>query len=389
LTGLTVVSFEQAVAAPFCSRHLADLGARVIKVEHRVGGDFTRAYDEAVRGMSSYFVWLNRNKESLTLDIKHHAVPEILERLLGRADIVIQNLAPGSAHRMGIAASDIVERFPRAIAVDISGYGVGGPYDEKRAYDLLVQAEGGLCSITGVPGAPAKAGPPVADMGTGLYSLTGILAALFARERTGVGAAISISMFDVISEFMGFALQYTRHTGDERQPNGMSTPMVAPYGGFPTNDRQTVVLGTTNDREWHRLAIGMIDRPDLAADPRFATNISRCAERDEIDAAISEWTRQHSLADIQAQADAAGIGNARYNTVKDVVDHPQLEQRGRWQSVDSPVGPLPSLLGPPEVADWEPRLEAIPALGEQTDTILAELGYSAIEIAQLRRDAAV
>jgi itaconate CoA-transferase len=389
LTGITVVSFEQAVAAPFCSRHLADLGARVIKVEHRVGGDFTRAYDDAVHGMASYFVWLNRNKESLTLDIKHQAAPEILERLLGQADVVIQNLAPGSAHRMGLAADDIVARFPRAVAVDISGYGVGGPYDEKRAYDLLIQAEGGLCSITGLPGAPAKAGPPVADMGTGLYSLTGVLAALFARERTGVGAAISISMFDVISEFMGFALQYTRHTGEERQPNGMSTPMVAPYGGFPTNDGQTVVLGTTNDREWQRLAIQMIDRPDLAADPRFATNISRCAERGEIDAAISEWTRRHSLADIQTQADAAGIGNARYNTVKDVVDHPQLESRGRWQRVDSPVGPLPSLLAPPEVAGWEQRLEAIPALGEHTDFILDELGYSSDEIAQLRQNAAV
>jgi itaconate CoA-transferase len=389
LAGLTVVSFEQAVAAPFCSRHLGDLGARVIKVEHRVGGDFTRAYDDAVHGMASYFVWLNRNKESLTLDIKHPAAQDVLTRLLTQADVVIQNLAPGSAHRMGIAAADIVARFPRAIAVDISGYGVGGPYDEKRAYDLLIQAEGGLCSITGLPGAPAKAGPPVADMGTGLYSLTGVLAALYARERTGEGAAISISMFDVISEFMGFALQYTRHTGEERQPNGMSTPMVAPYGGYPTSDEQTVVLGTTNDREWQRLALQMLERPDLAADPRFATNIARCAERDVIDEAISAWTRQRPLAAIQEVADAAGIGNSRYNTVKDVIGHAQLQQRGRWQDVDSPVGPLPSLLAPPESKEWHQRLDGVPALGQHTDSILAELGYSSEEIAQLRGDAAV
>ena len=296
LSGVTVVSFEQAVAAPFCSRHLGDLGARVIKVEQRAGGDFTRHYDDAVRGMASHFVWLNRNKESLTLDVKHPGAQQVLERLLARADVVMQNLAPGAAHRMGIGASDIVARFPRAIAVDISGYGTGGPYDEKRAYDLLIQAEGGVCSITGVPGSPAKAGPPVVDIGSGLYSLSGILAALYARERTGQGAAIQISMFDVVAEFMGFALQFTRHTGEERQPNGMSTPMVAPYGAYPTSDGQTVVLGTTNDREWQRLATSMLDRPDLAADPRFATNMARCEERAVLDEVIGEWTRRHPLA---------------------------------------------------------------------------------------------
>ena len=364
LTGLTVVSFEQAVAAPFCSRHLGDLGARVIKVEHRVGGDFTRAYDDAVHGMASYFVWLNRNKESLTLDIKHPAAPEILTRLLSQADVVIQNLAPGSAHRMGLAAADVVARFPRAIAVDISGYGVGGPYDEKRAYDLLIQAEGGLCSITGLPGAPAKAGPPVADMGTGLYSLTGVLAALFARERTGVGAAISISMFDVISEFMGFALQYTRHTGEERQPNGMSTPMVAPYGGYPTSDGQTVVLGTTNDREWQRLA---------APDARAAGPGRRPAVRHQHRALrrTRGHRRGHQRMDTPAPAGRHSDGGRRRRDRQLALQHGEGRRRPRpahagaiaGSEVESPVGPLPSLLAPPEIGGLAPAAGRRPHVG--------------------------
>jgi itaconate CoA-transferase len=239
LDGITVVAFEQAVAAPLCSRHLGDLGARVIKIENPNGGDFTRHYDDAVKGMSSYFVWLNRNKESLALNLKQPAALEALELLLTRADIVIQNLAPGAADRIGVGSSQLTARFPRIIAVDISGYGSGGPLEQKRAYDLLVQAEGGVCSITGTPGSPAKPGPPVADLGTGMYSLSGILAALYARERTGRGTALRISMFDVVAEWMGFVLQYTMHTGEERQPNGMSTPMVAPYAGYPTSDPHT------------------------------------------------------------------------------------------------------------------------------------------------------
>ena len=383
LTGVTVVAFEQAVAVPLCSRHLADLGARVIKVEARGLGDFTRTYDEAVRGLAAHFVWLNRSKESLTLDLKHPGGADVLDRLLDRADVVMQNLAPGAAGRLGIDAQTLVNRFPRLVAVDVSGYGVGGPLDHKRAYDLLIQAEGGACSITGTADAPAKAGPPMADIGAGLYSMSGVLAALFARERTGKGTALTVSMFDVMAEMMGFALQYTLHTGVERQPNGMSTPMVAPYGGYPTADGHVVVLGTTNDREWQRLAKEMIGRPDLADDPRYATNAQRTDARHEIDKAIAAWTQTRPLADVQAAADAAGIGNARYNTVKDVLNHPQLADRGRWTDVGSPVGDLPTLRLPLDAPDWPVRSDPIPALGEHTDALLAELGYGPTQIAEL------
>jgi itaconate CoA-transferase len=384
LEGITVVAFEQAVAAPLCSRHLADLGARVVKIEARGVGDFTRTYDDAVRGLASYFVWLNRNKESLTLDLKHPEGRQVLERLLGRADVAIQNLAPGAAGRLGIAASQLVERFPRLVAVDVSGYGVGGPLDLKRAYDLLIQAEGGSCSITGTPGAPAKAGPPMADIGAGLYSLSGILAALYVRERTGRGTALAVSMLDVMAEMMGFALQYTLHTGEERQPNGMSTPMVAPYGGYPTADGEIVILGTTNDREWQRLAIDLIDRPDLAAEARYATNPRRCAARAEIDEAIAAWTSTRSLAEVQQAADAAGIGNAKYNTVREVLDHAQLRDRDRWIEVGSPVGDVPTLRSPLDGDGWAVRAEPIPDIGEHTDALLGELGYTPQEITQLR-----
>lgn len=383
LEGITVVAFEQAVAAPICSRHLGDLGARIIKIENPDGGDFTRQYDNAVRGMSSYFVWLNRNKESLALDLKQPTALAALDLLLAKTDVVIQNLAPGSADRIGVSSSKLAARFSNIVAVDISGYGSGGPLEAKRAYDLLVQAEGGVCSITGMPGSPAKPGPPVADLGTGMYSLAGILAALFARERTGRGTSLQISMFDVVAEWMGFAIQYTMHTGEERLPNGMSTPMVAPYAGYPTSDGLTVMLGTTNDREWHRLCNQVINRPDLSGDQRFATNSDRCNAREEIDLAITEWTGQHTLQEIQEIADTAGIGNSRYNTVSAVVEHDQLRERDRWRNVDTPVGTTPCLLSPFESHDWGQRIDPVPALGQHTKQILAELGYSGEAIGEI------
>lgn len=389
LAGVTVVSFEQAVSVPFCSRVLADMGARVVKIEARGVGDFTRHYDAAVKGLAAHFVWLNRNKESLTLDLKHPRAADIVDRLLAKADVVLQNLAPGVAKRFGVAAGDVATRYPRVVAVDVSGYGSGGPLDNKRAYDLLVQAESGACSITGRAGSPAKSGPPMADLATGMQTVAAVLAALFRRSTTGVGAAIDIAMFDVMAEWMGPALQYTMHTGIEREPLGMGTPMVAPYGAYPTSDGELVVLGTTNNREWDRLARQVLGREDLASEARYASNELRCEHREELDAVIAEWVRSRTLAEVQAVADEAGIGNAKYNTVRRVVDHPQLVARSRWASVDSPVGPLPTLIPPFTVSGWDVRLGRIPDVGEDTDGVLADLGYSADEIASLQKDGVV
>ncbi len=389
LVGITVVSFEQAVSVPFCSRMLADMGARVIKVEQRGIGDFTRHYDMAVKGMAAHFVWLNRNKESVTLDLKHPGAASVLDRLLSCADVVLQNLAPGAAKRLGIAAANVTARYPTIVAVDVSGYGTGGPLDDKRAYDLLIQAESGACSITGLPGAPAKSGPPMADLSTGMQALSAVLAALLQRERTAVGTAIDIAMFDVMAEWMGFALQYTMHTGVERPPLGMETPIVAPYGAYPTSDGELVVLGTTNDREWDRLARRLLGRDDMADDRRYASNERRCEHRGEIDEAIAGWTRQRTLREVQSAADDAGIGNARYNTVRSVIDHPQLSDRGRWREVASPVGPLPTTVAPFTAAGWPPRLDPIPSLGADTDSVLASLGFSPQDVVGLRAEGVV
>ncbi|SEO49130.1 CaiB/BaiF CoA transferase family protein [Trujillonella endophytica] len=380
LAGLTVVSFEQAVAAPYCTRLLGDLGARVVKVERPGAGDFTRAYDDVADGLATHFVWLNRNKESLALDVKAPAARAALDRLLDTADVVVQNLAPGAAKRLGLDAAGLVAARPRLVAVDMSGYGTGGPMDHRRAYDLLVQAEAGACATTGEPGRPAKPGPPVADVGSGLQAAVAILAALVGRGVHGRGAAIEVSMFDTVTDFLGFALLHARYSGRERPPIGMSSPVVSPYGAYSTRDGRIAVLGTTNDAEWQRLARQVVDRPDLADDPALATNGQRCEQRGRIDAAIGEWARGRDLADVLARADAAGIGNAVYNEVLDVVEHPQLTGRGRWQEVGSPVGPVASLL-PPWTSDaWTTPLAPVPAVGEHTRAILTELGLPGGEV---------
>lgn len=384
LDGLVVVSLEQALSAPFCTRHLGDLGARVIKVENVDGGDFARSYDDVVNGMSAHFTWLNRNKESVSLDLRTDAGREVLHRLVARADVVVQNLGPGSAARLGVAAADVVRTHPRAIAVDISGYGTGGPYDARRAYDLLAQAEGGSIAMTGRPGDLAKPGVPAADLGASMYALTSILAALHARHATGQGAAISVSMLDVVAEWMGFALNQARY-GETPQPNGVSSPMVSPYGAYPTRDGHTVVFGTTNDGEFRRVA-AMIERPDVAADPEFATNDGRKAHRERLDAVIAAWTSVHTLAEIQAAADGAKIGHGRLNQLTDVLTHPQLSARERWVEVDSPVGPVTSLLPPIASESWKLRTDPIPDLGEHTTTVLSWLGYAPAEIETLLHD---
>jgi crotonobetainyl-CoA:carnitine CoA-transferase CaiB-like acyl-CoA transferase len=371
LAGITVVGLEQAISAPLCTRHLADLGARVIKVEAPGYGDSTRAYDSVVGGMSAHFTWLNHGKESAALDLKSAADMGIFRNILATADVVVSNLAPGALDRLGIGTRDLSRDFPRLIVVDISGYGKGGPLDHKRAYDLLIQAEGGSCSITGPPGHPAKPGIPVADVGTALYAYSAVLAALYDRERTGRGAVIPIAMLDTVAEMMGFALNQVIHAGTEPVPVGMGSPMIAPYGAYPTSDGQTAVLGTTNDREWRRLA-EMIGRPELADEPRYAHNDNRVEARDELDAVVGAWCAEHTLAEIQKTADAAGIGNARLNSVRDLAEHPQLVARGRWREVGTPSGPVPALL-PPAVADgWPVRSGAVPALGAHTNAVRTE-----------------
>jgi crotonobetainyl-CoA:carnitine CoA-transferase CaiB-like acyl-CoA transferase len=317
---------------------------------------------------------------------------DLLHRLLDRADAFVSNLAPGSTARMGIAPVDLAVRHPNVIPVEIDGYGPGGPISHKRAYDLLVQAESGACAVTGYPGMPAKPGPAMADFSTGLYAAISILALLFARDKRGPGAAapsVELSLFDVMTDVMGYALTYTQHSGIDQQPLGVGSPAVAPYGAFPTQDGQTVVLGTTNDREWQRVARKIIDRPDLADDPRFATNSGRCAHREILDEAIGSWCAQHDLVEIQKIADAAGIGNSRYNVPGEVVVHPQLTARDRWRTVGTSKGDIQALRPPPVISGFEQPMGAVPGLGEHTDSVLAEFGLTAAEISRLRADGVI
>ncbi|RAV01542.1 CaiB/BaiF CoA transferase family protein [Mycolicibacter senuensis] len=392
LAGVTVVALEQAVSAPVCTRALADFGARVIKVENPDGGDFARYYDDVVNGQAAHFVWVNRGKQSVTLDLKSEAGREVLHRLLDTADVLVSNLAPGATARLGLSAQDMAARHPNVIAVEIDGYGSGGPLSHKRAYDLLVQAESGVCSVTGRAGEPAKPGPPVADVTSGLYSALSIMALLIGRKGAGSdepAPSVTVSLFDTMAEMMGYHLTYARHSGIEQQPLGMSSPAVAPYGAYATGDGHTVVLGTTNDREWQRLARELLGRDDLADDPRFTGNADRVANRAILDEAIGQWCARHDLAKIQDAADAAGIGNARYNTAGDVLAHPQLAERDRWRSIDTPAGPIPSLLPPPVIAGFEPPMGSVPALGEHTEVVLGELGFTDTEIAELRGQGAI
>jgi itaconate CoA-transferase len=388
LQGITVVTLEQAVAAPFCSRQLADLGARVIKIERPKVGDFARDYDQTVKGQSAYFVWLNRSKESLTLDVKHPEAKAILGKLIAGADVFIQNLAPGAAKRLGLGADTLRAKHPRLIVCDISGYGDTGPYSKKKAYDLLVQSEAGVLSVTGTPDSPAKVGISITDIGTGLHAYAAILGALYNRERTGEGTRIDLTMFETMTEWMGHPLYYTHYSGKPPRRSGPDHATIVPYGRFRTKDGD-VMFGIQNEREWASFCAKVLDQPQLAKDPRYDNNTKRTAARSEmvalIEQAFSAWTAE----EVVAKLDAADIANARLNAPDEVWNHPQLAARQRWREVQTPAGVIPALLPAASFAGVEPRMDPVPAVGAHTEAILAELGYGASELGALKTAGAI
>jgi itaconate CoA-transferase len=389
LAGITVVALEQAVAAPFASRQLADLGARVIKVERPGVGDFARAYDTTVRGLASHFVWLNRSKQSLTLDLKHAEAQPILERLLESADVFIQNLAPGAVERLGMGVAALRQRYPRLIVCGISGYGSTGPYREKKAYDLLLQCETGLIATTGTPDTPSKAGISIADIAAGMYAYSGILTALYTRERTGQGTSFEVSMLEALGEWMAYPGYYTAYGGSPPPRTGASHATIAPYGPFATGDGKSVFLGIQNDREWARFCAEVLQRPETAIDPCFKSNANRVANRQSLQTLIESVFVALSAEQVIARLDAAQIANARLNTVEEFWNHPQLKSRDRWREVDSPVGVLQALLPPVTMDGVEVAMQPIPAVGEHTEAILRGLGVDADAIDRLRRDGAI
>jgi crotonobetainyl-CoA:carnitine CoA-transferase CaiB-like acyl-CoA transferase len=390
LHGITVVSLEHAIAAPFATRQLADMGARVIKVERPSAGDFARGYDERVRGLASHFVWTNRSKESLTLDVKHPEARQILERLIVElADVVVQNLAPGAAARLGLSYEALAPLKPGIILCDISGYGSDGPYRDKKAYDLLIQSESGFLSVTGTQETPSKAGASIADIAAGMYAYTNILAALLDRQRTGRGHWIDISMLESLVEWMSYPLYYAFDGAPPPPRTGASHATIFPYGPFPTGDGGWVMLGLQNEREWSVFCEKVLRRPALGNDPRYAGNSRRLAAREELRAQIVDAFRDLSTLELVQRLDEAQIANAQLNDMHAVWRHPQLEARARWRDIDTPAGRVPALLPPGAWCDEPPRMDAVPALGEHTDAILRSLGYDTERIAALRAEQAV
>ncbi|MWL91505.1 CaiB/BaiF CoA-transferase family protein [Cupriavidus sp. SW-Y-13] len=389
LDGITVVSLEHAIAAPFCTRQLADLGARVIKVERPKVGDFARGYDERVDGISSHFSWTNRSKESLALDLKHQEAPAILEKILNQADVLVQNLAPGAADRLGLSYEALSQRYPGIIVCDISGYGNDGPYRDKKAYDLLIQAESGFISITGTEEGPSKAGCSIADIAAGMYAYTSILAALLQRGKTGKGSHIDVSMLESMTEWMGFPLYYAFDGAPPPPRAGASHATIFPYGPFPAGDGKTVILGLQNEREWEAFCRVVLQTPELAKDERFVMNSLRSKNRSELTQLIVEAFAHLTVEQVIARLEEAQIASARLNEMKDVWDHPQLKARERWTSVESPVGAIPALLPPGLSNAYEPRMDAIPALGQHSESILRALGYTTDDIGRLQAEGAI
>ncbi len=386
LDGTIVVALEHAVAAPFATRQLADLGARVIKIERPMVGDFARAYDTRVRGEASYFVWANRSKESLTLDLKSAPARDVLQKLIAKADVIIQNLAPGAAARLGLSAAELRPAHPKLIVCDVSGYGSTGPYRDKKAYDLLIQAESGLLSVTGTPEQEARAGISVADISAGMYAFSSVLAALIQRGRTGSGSHVDLSLFDSLVEWMGNPLYYAFEGQAQAPRTGASHPSIYPYGPFATGDAKTVIFGLQNEREWTVFCAEVLRQPQLASDSRFDANAKRSANRDLLRKLIEECFRSLTAEKVLARLDAAGIGSASVNRLADVWAHPQLRARDRWSQVSSPGGAIPALKPPAMFDTFAPAMGPVPALGQHSESILAELGYSAGQIRQFRDD---
>ena len=389
LEGITVVALEQVIAGPFATRQLAELGARVIKIERPGSGDSARAYDHTVNGQSSHFVWTNRSKESLTLDVKHTAARPILEKLIARADVFVQNLAPGAVERLGLGADELRARHPSLVWCGISGYGPSGPYAAKKAYDLLVQCEAGLLSITGTADTPCKAGIPVADIASGMYAFSSILAALLRRMRDSQGATIHVTMLEALGEWMGFPAYFTACGGTPPQRSGAHHATIAPYGPFAAGDGGSVFISVQNEREFARFCEGVLADKALAADPRFATSPARLANRAALHAEIERVFSELSAGEVTRRLEAADIANARLNGMQDFWDHPQLAARGRWTKVGSPGGVIDALKPPFNLSEFEPRMDAVPALGEHTHALLAELGYENAAIEKLGAEGVV
>lgn len=391
LDGITVVSLEHAIAAPFCTRQLADLGARVIKIERPGVGDFARAYDTRTHGLASHFVWTNRSKESLTLDVKKPGANDVLLELLGSADVLVQNLAPGAAARMGLSFEALHERFPHLIVCDISGYGEGGTYEKKKAYDLLIQSEGGFLSVTGGPeeGDLAKAGCSIADIAAGMYAYTNILSALILRGKTGLGSRIDVSMLESLVEWMGYPLYYAYNDAPQPARAGASHSTIYPYGPFSVGDGNTVMLGLQNEREWEQFCLQVLLQPELKHEERFSANARRSENRDALRAIIVQAFSTLTIDEVVERLETAQIANAKVNDMKGVWHHPQLKARGRWVEVQSPAGSLPALLPPGANNAFTPRMDAIPALGEHTEAILSALGRSTAQIEALRSEGAI
>jgi crotonobetainyl-CoA:carnitine CoA-transferase CaiB-like acyl-CoA transferase len=389
LDGITVISLEHAIAAPFCTRQLADLGARVIKVERPGAGDFARAYDTRVNGQASHFVWTNRSKESLTLDLKRPAALAVLGQLIGKADVLVQNLAPGAASRMGLGFEALSARHPRLIVCDISGYGEDGPYRDKKAYDLLIQSEAGFLSVTGTPDSPSKAGNSMADIAAAMYAYTSILSALLLRGRTGVGSHIDVSMLESLGEWMGYPLYYAFEGAAPPPRCGASHASIYPYGPFKAGDGASVMLGLQNEREWKQFCEGVLQDAALAVDERFASNARRNENRHALEAIILEVFGQLGAEQVVARLEQAQIANARMNDMAGVWSHPQLQARGRWQTVGSPGGDIPALLPPGRSNAFDYRMDPVPAVGQHTEAILAELGQDLAAITRLRAAGAI